>query len=99
MRDLKREISLNPVLLIMITSFIHEMYEDMPCMHKILHVYSEPLMIMISLMLELVERPTTTWTWLNMLLMPTNVISNPMEKGIRQQVKNQKLVSKFCNLL
>ena len=38
MRDLKREISLNPILLIMITSFIHEMYEDMPCMHKILHV-------------------------------------------------------------
>ena len=38
MRDLKREISLNLVLLIMITSFIHEMYEDMPCMHRILHV-------------------------------------------------------------
>ena len=38
MRELKREISLNPVLLIMITSFIHEMYEDMPCMHRILHV-------------------------------------------------------------
>ena len=38
MRDLKREISLNPILLIMITSFIHEMYEDMPCMHRILHV-------------------------------------------------------------
>ena len=38
MRDLKREIYLNPILLIMITSFIHDMYEDMPCMHKILHV-------------------------------------------------------------
>ena len=38
MRDLKREISLNHVLLIMITSFIHEIYEDMPYMHKILHV-------------------------------------------------------------
>ena len=38
MRDLKREISLNPVFLIMITSFIHEMYEDMPCVHRILHV-------------------------------------------------------------
>ena len=38
MRDLKREISLNPVSLIMIASFIHEMYEDMPCMHIILHV-------------------------------------------------------------
>ena len=35
MRDLKMEISLNPILLIMITSFIHEMYEDMPSMHKI----------------------------------------------------------------
>ena len=38
MRDLKREISLNPVLLIMIPSFIHEMYADIPCMHKILHI-------------------------------------------------------------
>ena len=38
MKDLKREISLNSVLLIMITSFIHEMYEDMPCMHRILHI-------------------------------------------------------------
>ena len=55
MRDLKREISLNPVFLIMITSFIHEMYEDMPSMHKILHVYNEPLMIIIALMLALVE--------------------------------------------
>ena len=38
--DLKREVSLNPILLIIITfiSFIHEMYEDMPCMHMILHV-------------------------------------------------------------
>ena len=33
--DLKREISLNPVFLIMIAMFIHEMYEDMPSMHKI----------------------------------------------------------------
>ena len=38
MRTSKREIFLNPVLLIMITSFVHEMYEDMPSMHKILHV-------------------------------------------------------------
>ena len=38
MRDLKMEISLDPILLIMITSFIHEMYEDIPCMHRILHV-------------------------------------------------------------
>ena len=56
-------------------------------------------MIIIALMLELVEKPTKTWTWLNMLLMLTNVTSNPMEKGIRQQVHDQKLVSKFCNLL
>ena len=40
MRDLKRENSLNLVFLIIITfiSFIHEMYEDIPCMHRILHV-------------------------------------------------------------
>ena len=38
MRDLKREIYLDLVLLIIITSFIHEMYEYMPCMHRILHV-------------------------------------------------------------
>ena len=56
-------------------------------------------MIVIALVLLLVEKPTTTWTWLNMLLMQTNVTSNPLEKGIRQQVHNQKLVSKFCNLL
>ena len=28
-----------------------------------------------------------------------NVTSNPMEKGIRKQVQNEKLVSNFCNLL
>ena len=81
------------------------MYEDMYCMHRILHVgknienYNEPLMITIALMLAFVEKPTTTWTWLSMLLMPMNVTSNPMKKGIRQQVHNQKLVSKFCNPL
>ena len=39
MRDLKRENSLNPILIIIITfiSFIHEMYEYIPCMHRILH--------------------------------------------------------------
>ena len=47
----------------------------------------------------LVEKPTTTWTWLNILLMLTNVTSNPLEKGRRQQVHKQKLVNKFCNLL
>ena len=34
-----------------------------------------------------------------MLMMLMHVTRNPMEKGIRQQVKNQKLVSKFCKLL
>ena len=44
------------------------MYEDMYCMHRILHVgknienYNEPLMITIALVLALVEKPTTTWT-------------------------------------
>ena len=56
-------------------------------------------MIVIALVLALVEKPTTTWDWLNMLLMLTNVTSNPLGKGIRQPVHNQKLVSKFCNLL
>ena len=32
----KMEISLNPVLLI--TSFIHEIYEDMLCIHRILRI-------------------------------------------------------------
>ena len=56
-------------------------------------------MIVIVLVLALVGKPMTTWTWLNMLLIRTNVTSNPLEKGIRKQVHNQKLVSKFCNLL
>ena len=36
----EREVSLNPILLIITTflSFILEMYEDMYCMHRILHV-------------------------------------------------------------
>ena len=55
--------------------------------------------MIIALMLALVEKPMTTWTWLNMLLMPTNVTNNPMEKGIRQQVQNQKLVRESCNFL
>ena len=62
-------------------------------------MYNEPLMVIIALMLALVKKPTTTWTWLNMLLMLMNMTSNPMEKGIRQQVQNQKLVSKFCKIL
>ena len=56
-------------------------------------------MTVIALVLELVEKPTTTWTWLNMLLMLTYVNSNPMEEGMRQPIHNQKLVSKFCNPL
>ena len=56
-------------------------------------------MIIIALVLELVEKPTTKWAWLNMLLMLRNVTSNPLEEGIRQPVHKQKLVSKFYNLL
>ena len=56
-------------------------------------------MVNIALVLALLEKPTTTWTWLNMLLMLMNVTSNPMEKGIRKQVQNQKLVREFCNRL
>ena len=56
-------------------------------------------MVIIALVLALVGKPTTTWTWLSMLLMLTNVTSNPLDKGMRQQVHNQKLVNKFCNLL
>ena len=48
-------------------------------------------MIIIALVLALVEKLTTTWTWLNMLLMLTNVTRSPMEKGIKQQVPNQKV--------
>ena len=62
-------------------------------------MYNEPLMVIIALVLALLGKPTTTWTWMNMLLMLMNVTRNPMEKGIRQQVQNQKLVSKFCKLL
>ena len=64
-----------------------------------MYIYNEPLMVIIEFVLALVGKPTTTWTWLNMLLMMTNVTSNPMEKGIRQQVQNQKLVREFCNLM
>ena len=56
-------------------------------------------MIVIALVLALVEKPTTTWTWMNMLLMLTNVTNNPLEKGIRQPVHNKKLVSQFYNIL
>ena len=56
-------------------------------------------MITIALVLALVEKPTKTWTWFSMLLMPMNVTSNPMKKGIRKPFHNQKLVSKGSNLL
>ena len=48
--------------------------------------YNVPLMMIIALMMELVETPMMTWTWMNMLLMLMNETSNPLEKGIRQQV-------------
>ena len=51
-------------------------------------------MIIIALVLALVEKLATTWAWMNMLLVLTNVTSNPMEKGIRKQIQNQKLDSK-----
>ena len=56
-------------------------------------------MIVIASVLALVEKPMTTWAWMNMLLMLINVTSNLLEEGIRQPVHNQKLVRKFCNLL
>ena len=43
-------------------------------------------MIIIALMLALVDKPTMKWTRMNMLLMLMNETSNPLEKGIRQQV-------------
>ena len=55
--------------------------------------------MIIASVLPLVEKPTTTWEWLNMLLMLMNVTSNPMEKWMRQQVEDKKLVSNFCHLL
>ena len=51
-----------------------------------IYIYNEPLMIIIVLMLALVDKPTMTWTRMNMLLMLMNETSNPLEKGIRQQV-------------
>ena len=62
-------------------------------------MYNEPLMVIIELVLALVGKPTKTWTWLNMLMMLMNVTNNPMKKGIRQQVQNQKLVSKILQSL
>ena len=47
----------------------------------IIYIYNVPLMIIIVLMLALVDKPTMTWTRMNMLLMLMNDTSNPMEKG------------------
>ena len=49
--------------------------------------------------IALVEKPTTTWACLNMLLILMNVTNNPMKKEVKQQIQDQKLVSNFCNLL
>ena len=46
-------------------------------------------MIVIALTLALVEKPTMTWTWMNMLLMLMNETSKPMEEGIKQQVQDK----------
>ena len=46
-------------------------------------------MIIIALMLALVENPMTTWTRMSMLLMLLNVTSNPLERGIKQQVQDK----------
>ena len=51
-----------------------------------IYTYNEPLMIIIALILALVEKPTMTWTQMNMLLMLMNETSNPMEKGVKQQI-------------
>ena len=40
-------------------------------------------------MLALVGKPTMTWTRMNMLLKLMNVTSNPLEKGIKQQVHSK----------
>ena len=46
-----------------------------------IYMYNEPLMIIIVLMLELEEKPTMTWTQMNMLRMLKDETNNPMEKG------------------
>ena len=48
-----------------------------------------PLMMIIALMLALVETPMMTWTRMNMLRMLTDVTSNPMKKGVKQQVQGE----------
>ena len=44
-------------------------------------MYNKPLMIIIVLMLALVNKPTMTWTRMNMLQKLMNETNNPMEKG------------------
>ena len=46
-------------------------------------------MIIIALMLELVAKTNADMDWMNMLLMLTIVTSNPMEKGMKQQVQDK----------
>ena len=75
------------------------MHEDMHCMHRVLHVgktigiyihmHNEPLMIIIVLMLALVNKPTMTWTRMNMLLMLMECDQQPYGGGLKQQVHNK----------
>ena len=57
------------------------MYKDM--------FWYEPIIIIVALMLALEEKPTMTWTRMNMLLMLMNETNNPMEKGVKQQVQDK----------
>ena len=45
--------------------------------------------MVIVLMLALVDKPTMTWTRMNMLRMLKDVTRNPLEKGIKQQVQGE----------
>ena len=56
MRDLKREISLNPNLLIITTFYkLKCMKICLACIGYYMYIYNEPLMIIIALVLALVE--------------------------------------------
>ena len=50
-------------------------------------------MVIIALVLALVGKPTTTWTWLNMLLMLTNVTRNLLQET--NQTGNVKSVNRI----
>ena len=63
MKDLKREISSNPILLIITTFYkLKCMRICLACIGYYMYIYNEPLMIVIASVLALVEKPTTTWT-------------------------------------